>query len=82
VEAAWTRPRENWDPKLVWVLRSFLANESKWNTSDSNPRGNKWFTHWSPRFFVVVGDEIVATDTGVNGWTHGIVPKLRELTDA
>lgn len=79
-EEAWLKPRENWDPRLVWVLRDFLANEARWNTRETNPRDNKWFTFWSPRFFVIKDGEIIATDTGVNGWTHGIQPVLKALT--
>jgi len=79
-EATWLKPRENWDPKLVWVLRSFLANQRRWDNKESNPQRNAWFKYWSPRFYVVVNDEIIATETGVNGWTHGIEPLLAKLT--
>lgn len=62
------------------MLRSFLANQKKWDTQESNPRGNKWFAYWSPRFYVVQNGEIVATDAGVNGWTGTIQPVLTKLT--
>jgi hypothetical protein len=61
------------------VLRSFLADQKKWDTPQSNPRKNPWFVHWSPRFFVVVGDEIIATDTGIDGWKSNIAPLLQRL---
>lgn len=62
------------------MLRSFLANKDKWDTNESNPGRNRWFAYWSPRFYVVVNNELIATDTGVNGWTHGIEPLLKRLT--
>lgn len=74
-EAAWRKPRENWNPELVWVLQSFLANQAKWNT-----RQAVWFKYWSPRFYVAMGGEILATSTGVNGWNYDIAPLLAKLT--
>jgi hypothetical protein len=79
-EDAWLKPRANWDPDLVWVLRSFLANQQKWDNAQSNPNGNKWFAYWSPRFYVVQNKEIVATDSGVEGWVGTIHPLLKKLT--
>jgi hypothetical protein len=63
-------------------LRSFLANQARWDNAQSNPRRNAWFKYWSPRFLVVVDGEIVFTETGVNGWTHGVAPFLTQLTGA
>ena len=78
-EETWSKPGENWDPKLVWVLKSFLANQKKWDNAESNPRNNKWFTNWSPRFYVVHKGELLATDTGVDGWKGNIAPLLTKL---
>lgn len=64
----------------MWVLRSFLADQKKWDTPERNPGRSPWFTYWSPRFYVVVGNEIVATDTGVEGWQGTIQPLLKKLT--
>ena len=33
----------------------------------------------SPRFYVVVDGQLVFTDVGLNGWTYGIAPKLKDL---
>ncbi len=79
-EETWLKPSKNWDPKLVWVLRSFLANQKKWDTPETNRSRSHRFAYWSPRFYVVVGDELVATDTGVNGWSGTIAPLLKQLT--
>ena len=73
------KPRENWDPKLVWVLRSFLEQQEKWDTPKSNPKRNGWFTYWSPRFYVVHNDVLIETDTGVYGWQDTIVPLLKKI---
>ena len=81
-EAAWLKPRENWDPKLVWVLRSFLENQAKWDTPETNRGRNSWFKHWSPRFFVAMNHEILATDVAISGWKTTIVPLLTRLTGA
>ena len=64
----------------MWVLRSFLDNQKKWDTRETNRGQSPWFSYWSPRFYVVVGDELVATDTGVNGWSGTIAPLLKQLT--
>jgi hypothetical protein len=76
-EATWLKPREGWDPKLVWVLRSFLAHQDKWN-----PDKQHWFEYRSPRFYVVLNEEIVTTATGVSGWQGTIAPMLKQLVGA
>ena len=68
------RPRENWDPKLVWVLRNFQENEAKWN-----PKGRPDFKYHSPRFFVVSNNKLITTAAGINGWTGTIRPALAKL---
>ncbi len=78
-ESTWTGKREGWDPANVWILRSFLENQAKWDTPQSNPRRNAWFKYWSPRFYVVAGNELVMTDAGTDGWLGTVVPKLNQL---
>ena len=78
-ESTWMKPRENWDPKLVWVLKEFLANEGKWDKMATDPGHRRNFKYWSPRFYVVQNDQIVAVDFGIDGWLGTIRPTLAKL---
>lgn len=75
-EEAWLRPREDWDPQLVWVLRAFLAEQG----TRFNKKNSPSYLSRSPRFFVVVKDELRTTASGINGWNSTIVPLLTKLT--
>jgi len=51
-EQNWLPTLPNWDPSLVWVLRSFLADQARWKALDPGANQERHFEYYSPRFFV------------------------------
>ena len=71
-------PRE-WPDDLRPVLESFLANPEKWTSDEARRAYGGMVVYGSPRFYVTVDSKLVYTDVGLNGWTYGVAPKLKEL---
>lgn len=68
---------EKWPANRRWILEDFLKDPT-WRARDQAEVGSV-DPRASPRFYLVVGNKLVAVAAGKNGWNHHILPRLREI---
>ena len=56
-----------------------MENQSKWDNAVTNPGKRHNFKYWSPRFYVIHNNDLLVTDTGIDGWKGTIQPTLTKL---
>ncbi|MBV8392688.1 MAG: hypothetical protein JOY81_05850 [Alphaproteobacteria bacterium] len=82
--ASWRQvivPKE-WPDDLRPYLEQFLAEPERWTSEAARRAYGGNVVYGSPRFYVVRDGKLVFTDVGIDGWTYGVAPKLKQLVGA